>query len=197
MCDERPAESLSRMGWRSWAGGGGKNLSQRTSNDALLGACSIPRPSGLLFSFTATLTPSFPCSSQSRNMQRVDNLPSPQPHHQDFAHSNSSVVSAYTTCRLAERLVLEDRRPPCNESEGTKLVNIRILGHLLSQSYFLSEYSISEVARAVLSCRDPLRGVEADVTVEGLNELGEFYRNYLLRPCECQASDPKSPSLTQ
>ena len=127
-------------------------------------------------------------------MLRIDHLPSPQPLNSDFAHSNSNVVSAYSTCRLAERLV-EDRQPPCNESEGTKLVNIRILGHLLSQSYFLSEHAISEVARAVRSCRDRLRGVEADV--EGLNELGEFYRNHLLRPCECQASDPKSSSLTQ
>ncbi|KAM5545298.1 hypothetical protein V8D89_001409 [Ganoderma adspersum] len=102
-------------------------------------------------------------------MLRIDNLPSPQPLNTNFAHSNSNVVSTYTNCRLAERLV-EDDRPLCNESEGAKLVNIRILGHLLCQSYFLSEHAISEVASAVLSCRNSLRGVE-DADVEELNKL--------------------------
>ncbi|KAI1786072.1 hypothetical protein LXA43DRAFT_1185413, partial [Ganoderma leucocontextum] len=116
-------------------------------------------------------------------MPRVDNLPFPQPLEANFTHPSPCVVSAYSICYLAERVVdpIQDCLSPRDESVKTKLINIRILGYLLSQSRFLSDRAISEVARGIISCRkDPVGTDETDV--EELNKLGEFYKNHLLWP---------------
>ncbi|PIL37756.1 hypothetical protein GSI_01450 [Ganoderma sinense ZZ0214-1] len=108
---------------------------------------------------------------------------SPHPLRSDFAHPSPAVVSAYTICHAAERVVdpIQDHWPPDDPTMKTRLINIRILGHLLSQTGFLSDAAISRVATSVFTCRkDPAGTDEADV--EALNELGEFYRDHLLRP---------------
>ncbi|PIL26733.1 hypothetical protein GSI_11147 [Ganoderma sinense ZZ0214-1] len=125
-------------------------------------------------------------------MSRVDNLPSPQPLEPDFAHPASDVVSAYTTCRLAERLVdpMHAPWPPKDETARLKLVNIRILGHLLCQFQFLSERAVSEVARAILACRNGSTGA-GEVNVE---ELSKLVRKFAPRFPEREEHDDHSSS---
>ncbi|KAM5536094.1 hypothetical protein V8D89_010193 [Ganoderma adspersum] len=118
-------------------------------------------------------------------MPRVDNLPFSQPLRAEFTHPSPHVVSAYKICYLAEGVVNPIQNPLSffaqDETMKLKLINIRILGYLLSQSGFLSDRAISEIARSIISCRgDPAGTDETDA--EALNMLGEFYMNNFLRP---------------
>ena len=118
------------------------------------------------------------------------NLPSPQPLWADFTHPNPTVISAYNLCREAENVVdpVQDHWPPDDPTVKAKVINIRILGHLLCQRHLLSDTAIARVAIGIVSCRRVTTGMASEqADIEGLNELGEFYRNYLLRPCKCRA----------
>ena len=136
-------------------------------------------------------------------MSRVDNLPFYQPLDADFTHPSPHVVSAYKICYLAEGVVNPIENPLLyfaqDETMKLKLINIRILGHLLSQPGFLSDRAISEIARSIISCRGDPAGTDK-TDAEALNVLGEFYMRNLLRPRECQfasASLTRSACLTQ
>lgn len=115
---------------------------------------------------------------------RIDKLPFPQRLQADFEHSDPNVVSAYRLCRNAEHAIdpIQDRQPPLSKAVMLKLIHVRILGHLLSHSGFLSDVAISVVATDILCCRGQPGADEADVV--RLNDLGEFYKDYLIRPCE-------------
>ncbi len=132
-------------------------------------------------------------------MPRVDNLPFPQPLKADFTHPSPFVVSAYRICYLAEHVVksIPGHLPPREETVNLPtLVNIRILGHLLSQSPFFLDTAILEVARSIISCRaDPAGTIETDT--KALNNLGEFYKKNLLLPCECQVALIEFTCLTR
>ena len=121
-------------------------------------------------------------------MSRVSELLSPQPLSTDFDHPSPTVVGAYSICRKAEHDInlSQTHLPRDNPTVRVKLINIRILGHLLSQSRFLSDMAISTVARAIVSCRRSAAETDED-DVEELNKLGEFYKNYFLRPCKFTA----------
>ncbi len=119
-------------------------------------------------------------------MLRVDTLPSPQPLQADFTHPSPDVVRAYSVCRIVENLIDQDR-PLHNDTMNTKLIDVRILGHLLSQSSLLLDTAISKVADDVLSSQANTEGSNEALLGE-LTALGEFYRNYLIRPCKCQAT---------
>ena len=62
-----------------------------------------------------------------------------------------------------------------------KLIHVRVLGHLLSQSGLLSDTAVFAVTRDILRWRG---GGEDGVDVEKLNDLGEFYKDCLIRPRE-------------
>nr|VWO94149.1 GTP pyrophosphokinase [Ganoderma boninense] len=140
-------------------------------------------------------------------MGMVADFRSPQPLRADFTHPDPFVVSAYSICRASEHVIVDpiedsDHRPPDSDpTVKTKLVNVRILGHLLAQTRLLSGYAIATVATGILSCRaDPAERDEA-VDVEALSALGEVYKNHLLRPfrrfkgpTSNASSDPSSPS---
>ncbi|TBU63474.1 hypothetical protein BD310DRAFT_581863 [Dichomitus squalens] len=55
------------------------------------------------------------------------------------------------------------------------------LGHLLSQSHYLSDTAISTVTKAIFSCLKSVVGTDED-DIEELNKLGEYHKNCLLRP---------------
>ncbi|TBU25700.1 hypothetical protein BD311DRAFT_487838, partial [Dichomitus squalens] len=99
----------------------------------------------------------------------------------DFQHPSPSVLSAYSICREAERIV-SAQGPFNNTTFKVKLINIRILGHLLSQFHFLCDTAISTVTKAISSClKSVVVGTDEDHTEE-LNKLGEYCKNDLLRP---------------
>ena len=109
----------------------------------------------------------------------------------DFTHHSPDVVKAYNICYLADRsLDLKQGWLRIHDTVGMKLVNIRILGYLLSRSLFLSDAAIAEVARGIITaCRKEPEGTnELEAYVEELDKLGEFYKDNLLRPCKYQAS---------
>ena len=126
-------------------------------------------------------------------MSRVDILPFPQPLRGDFAHPSPDVVNAYKMCNLAQDAVnpqaILDRLPfyAQDESVRMKLIHIRILGRLLSQSPFLSDAAISQIARGTISCQKDTRGTD-ETNVKALDKLGEIYRDFFLRPCGFRAS---------
>ncbi|KAM5539144.1 hypothetical protein V8D89_007189 [Ganoderma adspersum] len=60
-----------------------------------------------------------------------------------------------------------------------KLIHVRVLGHLLSQSGFLSDTAFSAITTDILRCRG--EGVN-EVDAESLNDLSEFFRDYFIRP---------------
>nr|VWO94591.1 N/A [Ganoderma boninense] len=98
----------------------------------------------------------------------------------DFTHPNPTIVSAYSICRTAEHVVDQPLDDPTKKA-NLKLINIRILGHLLSQSCLLQDEAISTVAISIVSCRTGAAGPD-ERDVEALNELGKYYSNYLIRP---------------
>ncbi|KAI1786074.1 hypothetical protein LXA43DRAFT_1035354 [Ganoderma leucocontextum] len=150
---------------------------------------------------TFSQDPTRHCSSTTATMSRVDNQMFGQPLEADFTHPSPYVASAYRICYLAEHAInpTQNRWPtPRDETVKTKLINIRILGHLLSQSGFLSDTAISEVARSIMSCqKDPAGTDETDA--EALDKLGEFYRDFLLRPFKHNSRTPdiSSPSSSE
>ena len=164
-----------------------KQRSTRTSPNVTPWSVTLFNPD--LLTIICTFSSRVSSSAHSLRMPRVDNLPFYQPLNADFTHPSPHVVSAYKICYLAEGVVNPIENPLSyfaqDEAMKLKLINIRILGHLLSQSGFLSDRAISEIARSIISCRgDPAGTDETDA--EALNMLGEFYMNNLLRPRECQ-----------
>ncbi|KAI1784217.1 hypothetical protein LXA43DRAFT_1043365 [Ganoderma leucocontextum] len=125
-------------------------------------------------------------------MLRVDTLPSPQPLQPDFTHPNPDVVRAYNVCRAAEHLINQDR-PPRNDTVEKMLINVRILGHLLSQSGLLLDTALSKVAEDILSSQAKAQGSN-EALMEELTALGEFYRNYFIRPFRKYKG--KTPNVT-
>nr|VWO98015.1 Lysophospholipase 1 (EC (Phospholipase B 1) [Ganoderma boninense] len=127
-------------------------------------------------------------------MQRIDNLRCyPQPLTAHFTHPNRDTVNAYELCYLAERVV--DPIQSHSDTVRAKLVNIRILGHLLSQSGLLSETAISKVAQDIISCREESMAND-ETQAEALVNLGAVYKDVLLRPfhkSKRQIPDVSSP----
>jgi hypothetical protein len=77
-----------------------------------------------------------------------------QPLIDDFSeHPNATVASAYNICRTVELNLLDKLKSPCHPDSikelEKSLINVRILGHLLS--YGPSETAITEVTRAIIS----------------------------------------------
>ena len=116
-------------------------------------------------------------------MQRIDNLRCyPQPLTAHFTHPSRDVVNAHELCYLAERVV-DPIQSHSDDTVRAKLVNIRILGHLLSQSGLLSETAISKIAKDIISCRQESMAND-ETQAEALVKLGAVYKDVLLRPCE-------------
>ncbi|EKM60571.1 uncharacterized protein PHACADRAFT_23866 [Phanerochaete carnosa HHB-10118-sp] len=91
----------------------------------------------------------------------------------DFTHESSSVVRAMKKCRQAEAAIMRDLE---NNAAGSavlllekKLVNVRILGHLLIVG--LTSAAQDYIAQMINPCQDE----------QTLVELGEFYDKYLIR----------------
>lgn len=116
-------------------------------------------------------------------------LPVFKPLEADFTHSSPDVVKAYKICYLTDRSLDSNQGwLRIRDIVGMKLVNIRILGYLLSQSRFLSDAAIAEVATGIITaCRKDPEGTnvnELETYVEELDNLGEFYKDNLLSPCK-------------
>ena len=121
--------------------------------------------------------------------RRIDKLLFPQQLQADFTHPNPDVVIAYAVCRSSEHAIDPISKPDCwpphDKTVKLKLIHVRVLGHLLSQSGLLSDTAVFAVTRDILRWRG---GGEDGVDVEKLNDLGEFYKDYLIRPREYEAT---------
>lgn len=107
----------------------------------------------------------------------------------EFTHINPTISSAYNICFTAENYV--DRNTGHFPNEKTRretLVNIRILGYMLTRFSADSDGVSAAVARSIHSLsRLPspsVDRVEGGPDIAALNELGQFYRDFFLRPCE-------------
>ena len=119
---------------------------------------------------------------------RIDKLLFPQRLQATFTHPDPDVVAAYMLCSTVEYAMdpisESDHWPLQGKTARLKLIFVRVLGHLLSQSELLSDTSISAVARAILRCRN--EGAE-EVNEARLDKLGEFYKDYFICPRKCLA----------
>ncbi len=101
----------------------------------------------------------------------------------EFARTDPTVSFAYDTCLRAQQHVDAN---PASFPQGT-LINIRILGYLLTH-LSNTDTVIAAVAKAIISSQ-PSSTVDTvgdnSVDITALNEMGQFYRDFFLRPCEC------------
>lgn len=88
-----------------------------------------------------------------------------------------TVLSAYSLCYAEEQRLLQQ------QENGQPLINIRILGYMFI--YNSGSSMLTELTRAVTFCY--ARG-----DAERLNDLGQFFLDYWIRPCECTLSYPDS-----
>ena len=86
------------------------------------------------------------------------------------------VLSAYRLCYDEEQRLLR------HQEKGQPLINIRILGYMFI--YNSSVSMLTELASAVLSCS--ARGDSEQCY--NLNNLGQFFLDYWIRPCKCTLS---------
>ncbi len=99
-----------------------------------------------------------------------------------FAHSDPAVSNAYDVCYRAQQHVDAN---PASFPQGT-LINIRILGYMLI--HLPDTEGVIATARAIASSQpsstvDDVEGNSVDIIM--LSELGQFYSDFFLRPCEC------------
>ena len=88
----------------------------------------------------------------------------------------STVLSAYKLCYD------EEQRLSQQQENDQPLINIRILGYMFI--YNSSVSMLTELASAVLSCS--ARGDSEQCY--NLNDLGQFFLDYWIRPCKCTLS---------
>ena len=88
----------------------------------------------------------------------------------------STVSSAYKLCYDAEQRLSQQ------QENDQPLINIRILGYMFI--YNSSVSMLTELASAVLSCS--ARGDSEQCY--NLNDLGQFFLDYWIRPCKCTLS---------
>ncbi|KZV68376.1 hypothetical protein PENSPDRAFT_754125 [Peniophora sp. CONT] len=108
-------------------------------------------------------------------LNNIHRLPRGQPLRLDFSnHPNPTVRGAYSICHEVEQRLIDNGALAEDSDLHKNLINVRILGHLLS--YGPSDVAIVEVALAIASAenRDARDG-------GGLADLGGCYDNFLLR----------------
>ncbi|EKM60575.1 uncharacterized protein PHACADRAFT_246588, partial [Phanerochaete carnosa HHB-10118-sp] len=98
----------------------------------------------------------------------------PQPLPSDFVHQSPTVVGAMNKCRQAEAIIMRDLENNTASADlvlQKKLVNVRVLGHLLT--VVPTSAAQAYIAQLADSCQDE----------QALVELGEFYDKYFIRVC--------------
>ncbi|KAI0758765.1 hypothetical protein C8Q74DRAFT_1451704 [Fomes fomentarius] len=98
----------------------------------------------------------------------------------EFAHTDPTVSSAYDICLKAQQHVDAN---PASFPKRT-LINIRILGYMLTH-LSNTDAVIAAVAKAITSSQpsSTVDHVESNsVDMNALNELGQFYMDFFLRP---------------
>ncbi|KAI0054413.1 hypothetical protein BV25DRAFT_1895666 [Artomyces pyxidatus] len=108
--------------------------------------------------------------------------PGPEPLVSTFDHSSPSVKVAYQVCYRAEQHLLELQKQDSSKELDKKLINIRVLAHLLS--YGPSDAAIAHVSRVILGCED----------IEALATEGQRYDDHFLRPFRKQRGQTPVPS---
>lgn len=107
-----------------------------------------------------------------------------------FEHPSPGVCSAYNICCRAEQYVAHDPAciPDSKKREAT-LVYIRLLGYMLTPWFTNDGMVVATVVTAITSSQrsapadgDRVEGNSIDITA--LSELGQFYVNFFIRPCE-------------
>lgn len=93
-----------------------------------------------------------------------------------FQHYNRTVESAYAICRDTEQSILNALDLATNKKERTveskRLINIRILGHLLTRGS--SDTAIAYITSSIVSC---------ELDAQKLDLLGDFYYKHFIRTC--------------
>jgi hypothetical protein len=114
------------------------------------------------------------------SLDKLDDF-SPRPLSETFTHVNPTVLSSYNICRDAEQKIMH-RLSNANDDLcielNQRLINVRILGHLLS--YGPSDASIAYLAHSIVSTGDYAGESEG----KKLAELGGFIETYFMRSCK-------------
>ncbi|KAF8868024.1 hypothetical protein BD779DRAFT_1808892 [Infundibulicybe gibba] len=92
----------------------------------------------------------------------------------NFQHPNRTVISAYDRCHRAEQVILADLESPSHTRTTrvpleARLVNIRLLGHLMDKGP--GDTAASHIAQAVVSAEDD----------DELNNVGKLYLQNFIR----------------
>ena len=94
----------------------------------------------------------------------------------DFQHPRPTVVSAHERCREVEATIMRKLNETSIESVAVvlrkELVNVRILGHLLTVGP--SDFAKAHIAKTIISCEDD----------QTLIAQGGFYDQYFIRTCK-------------
>ena len=107
--------------------------------------------------------------------QKEETLPTPEVVQIPNINNTTDALKAYSLCYDEEQRLLQQ------QETGRPLTNIRILGYMFIHNSGSS--MLTELTRAVTSCFQV-----PDGHAKRLNDLGQFFLDYWIRPCKCTLS---------